>query len=192
MYIGGHYKCIFNYYDLLIAIDHIRKAGGNVLQIFIGKNTSTTIGQKAKLTNKEFIDIKNLLKSLHMHLYIHASLSLNLSNPLINRYHWILTNLIYDMDFAHKIGAKGVVVHLGVKFRDRYILDKYDNADVDQEAMSNMVKSLEYVIINSKKSAVKLLLETSAGQKNKIATKIEELGHLYHMINIKYRKRIGF
>ena len=39
---------------------------------------------------------------------------------------------------------------------------------------------------------VKILIETSAGQKNKIATYIEELGELYSMFNQKYIKRIGF
>ncbi len=191
MYIGGHYHCIYSYDDLLIALDHTHKVGGNLIQIFIGKNTSTTITQKAKLTTSEDNDIKKLIKKLNMKIFIHASLSLNFSNPLIGRYHWILDNLIYDMNFANRIGAEGVVVHLGTKFKERYMLKKYDNESIDKEAFSNMVKSLEYVLDYSL-PRVKILIETSAGQKNKIATYVEELGQLYHLFNKKYLKRIGY
>ncbi len=191
MYIGGHYHCIYSYDDLLISLNHTQKAGGNLIQIFIGKNTSTTITQKAKLTIQEFNNIKKLIKKLNMKIFIHASLSLNFSNPLIGRYHWILDNLIYDINFANRIGAEGVVVHLGTKFKERYILKKYDNQSVDKEAFRNMVKSLEYVIQYSLPK-VKILIETSAGQKNKIATYVEELGQLYYMFDQRYKKRIGF
>ncbi len=191
MYIGGHYHCVNGYKDLLIALDHTRKVGGNVIQIFVGKNIATSIGQKTKISTEEGKDIKKLLKSLNMKIFIHSSLALNFSNPLIGRYHWILDNLIYDMNFAYKIGCKGVVVHLGTKFKDRYMLKKYNNTSVDKEAFSNMVKSLEYVLQYSPKS-VKILIETSAGQRNKIATHIEELGKLYHMFNKRFLSGIGF
>ena len=192
MYIGGHYSNITNFEDLILALEHTRKSGGNIIQIFVGKNTATTITQKAKITNQEAKEIKKICKELNMQIYIHASLSLNLSNPLTGRYHWILDNLIYDMNFAHKIGAKGVTVHLGTKFAERYLLKVYTEESIDTEAIKNMAKSLEYVIHYSTPSKTKLLIETSAGQKNKIATYIEELGQLYKMINKKYIKRIGF
>lgn len=190
MYIGGHYHCIYNYDDLITAIHHTSKAGGNALQIFVGKNIATTTGQKAKLSTQEAKDIRSLLKKLNMVIFIHASLSLNLSNPLIGKYHWILDNLIYDLNFGNKIGAHGVVVHLGTKFADRYILKKYNNASVENEAVNNMVKSIKYVIDVTKKQPI--LIETSAGQRNKIATYVEELGDMYSKFQPKYKKRIGF
>lgn len=192
MYIGGHYHCIYSYDNLLVALDHTKKAGGNLIQIFNGDNTSTTKNQKAKLTPSKCKDIKKLIKKLKMNIYIHASLSLNLANPLIGRYRWILDNLIYDMNFAKSIGAKAVTVHLGTKFKDRYLLKKYDEKSINEEALKNMAKSLEYVIKHSDKSNVKLLIETSAGQKNKIGTSLAELSKIYHKIGMKYRKKIGF
>lgn len=192
LYIGGHYKCVYNYDDLLIAIDHCRKSGGNALQIFVGSNTSTTTSakQKARLSPSEFKDIKNLLRDLDMKIYIHGSLSLNLCNPLKPRYEWSLINLLYDLNFGHQIGAKAVVIHLGTIVKDRFG-NKMSNKEIEESAYENMAKSLEFIANNSPPK-IKTLIETSAGQKNKIATRIEDLGRLWKMISAKARKRIGF
>jgi apurinic endonuclease APN1 len=193
MFIGGHYHCIYNYDDLLSALYHTYKNGGNTLQIFVGKNTSTTIKQKAIINDKEGHIIKKFLKNMNMKIFIHGSLSLNFANPLINKYKWSLDNLIFDINFAIKIGAKAIVIHLGSIFKDRYLLSKYDNKSINNEAYSNMIKSLEYVIKNIKNMKnIKILLETSAGQKNKIGTSLQDLGKLYNKIKPKFKKYIGF
>jgi len=191
MYIGGHYHCIYNYDDLLTAINHIRKVGGNALQIFVGKNTSTTTSskQKAVLTDKETKNIKKILKELDMKLFIHGSLSLNLCNPLIPKYLWSLENLLYDLNFGHKIGAEDVVIHLGTVMKDRYNIE--NNKRAEREAYKNMVKSLEYVAVRVP-PRIKILIETSAGQGGKIATKVEDLGKLYSKIKPIYRRKINF
>ena len=60
-----------------------------------------------------------------MKLFIHGSLSLNLCNPIIPRYLWSLENLMYDLNFGHKIGAEGVVIHLGTVMKDRYNIENF-------------------------------------------------------------------
>lgn len=192
LYIGGHYKCVYNYNDLLVAIAYSKKIGANALQIFVGSNTSTTTSakQKARLSSSEFKDIKKLLKDNNMKIFIHGSLSLNFCNPLTPKYEWSLKNLLYDLSFGHQIGAKSVVIHLGTIVRDRFS-NKLKNKDVEIEAYNNMAKSLE-VVAQSSPHNVKILIETSAGQKNKIATKIEDLNRLYKIISVRSRKLIGF
>jgi len=192
MFIGGNYSCIYNYKDLLYAINHTKKISGNNLQIFVGKNTSTTTSskQKGEFTDKELNNIKILLKKLNIKIFIHGSLSLNLCNPLIPKYNWSLENLLYDLNFGYKIGAVGVVIHLGTIMKERYTVKNNSNKNIEKEAYKNMVKTLEKIIIKMP-PRIKILIETSAGQKGKIATSVEDLGKLYNMIKLKYRKRVG-
>ena len=191
LYIGGHYLCVFTYQDFLDSIKHTLASGGNAMQVFLGDRNSTTLTTKSKLTLTEIKKIKNILTKNDIKLFIHASLTLNFANPLIKRYQWSLDNLIFDMKLGSKLGAIGCVIHLGVQMKERYLLNKYNNLSVIREAFNNMKKSVEYVIDNSP-ARIKIIIETNAGQKNKIATKIEELADLYHSLNKKYLKNIGF
>lgn len=175
IYIGGNYIDIYNYNDFLNIINHSIKIGANCIQIFNGKITSTTINQKMKLSN---IEIKNIKKFLHLHnikLFIHSSLSLNLSNPISNRHKWILDNLSHDLDLGYKLGSSGVTVHVGTIINSK------------QESISNMVNSLNYLLSKSK---IDLLIETSNGGKNKVANTIEDLALIYN--SVKYKKHLGF
>lgn len=182
LYIGGNYTEIYNYNDLMKCIKHILNSGGNCLQIFIGMNTSTTTSknQKAYLTDDEFSEIKRFLKKNKMKIFIHSSLSLNLCNPIRGKYQWIINNLIYDIEFGNKIGCDYIVVHLGNEISDRY--------KNNENAYKNFVLNLTFLYPYLDK--MKILIETSAGQKNKIGTSLEELNKLYKMI--KNKDKIGF
>ncbi len=182
MIIGGHYKCVYQYSDFEKFIKHIKNAGGNAIQIFVGDNISTTLTTKARFTNEEFKKAKEITKG--MKKYIHASLTLNYCNPLIKKYQWGLDNLIYDMNFGAKMDVIGCVLHMGVIFKDRYLLKNFT-----KEAFENMKKSIEYVLERTPKK-IKIILETSAGQKNKIGTLIEDFAKIYKMISPKYRSRV--
>lgn len=196
LYIGGHYYSIYNYDELMRVLKHTLKIKANCCQIFLGRNTSTTISskQKPQFTNKEIKDIKNFIKKNKIHLYIHGSLSINFGNPLIGKYKWMQDNLIYDMKLGSKLGASGVVVHLGSKMPERYILNKMNNKkEINKQAYKNMSLSI-YEVLTKSPNNINLLIETNAGQKNKIGTTIPELKKLWNSKYLKkfQNKNLGF
>lgn len=182
LYIGGNYTEIYNYNHLMSCIKHILNAGGNCLQIFVGMNTSTTTSknQKAYLSDEESREIKYFLKKHKMKIFIHSSLTLNLCNPIRGKYQWIINNLIYDIEFGNKIGCEYIILHLGNELNDRY--------KNDEDAYKNY--ALNLTLLYPYLDKMKLLIETSAGQRNKIGTSLEELNKLYKMI--KNKDKIGF
>lgn len=186
--IGGHYACLFKAKDIVDAIEHTRKAGGNMIQVFNGKNTATTIGQKGKFEKKDLIAIRKYIRKIGFQIYIHASLTLNFCNPMVGRYRWMMQNLIHDIEWGDAIGATAITVHLGSVFPERY--DKNIKNPIET-GYQTYVKNLREVVKRTKNSKVKILIETSAGQERKIGNTVEELGYLYDMFSAKERQRIG-
>lgn len=187
MFVGPHLGSIYNLKDILDYIKFTKKIGGNALQFFMGDNTSTTNASKPKFSNEEFKIIKE--QSKNMELYIHASLVLNFCNPMTPRYKWIVDNLIFDMNNGYKMGVKGCVIHFGVIFSDRYKDCKYYEENPIKCGIINFIDSIKYVLSKTPKN-MKIYLETSAGQKNKLGSTIEQMGLIYNMINDKKRVKI--
>ena len=79
-----------------------------------------------------------------MKIIIHGILNLNFCNPLEKRYEWGFNNLIYDMNFAKKIGALGCIIHMGTYVTKNYKLSKKD-------CISNYIKSINFVLENTPK-----------------------------------------
>ena len=182
--IGGHYDEVYSLKEFMKKLDFNQKAKGNVMQIFMGDRIHTTLTKKFNPNTENVKTIKNALRKTKTKLFIHANLRVNLAAPLAPRYMWNHDNVIYDMVVGRKIGAIGVVVHLGT----RTLQGKLMSA---KEAYQNMKKSIHYILSKSP-PVIKLILEVNAGQSNKIGRTIEEIARVYHSLSTTDQKRVGF
>ena len=182
--IGGHYDEIHSIKDFIKKINFNTRAKGDVMQIFMGDRVHTTLSKKFKPTDKESKRIKDILRKNKTKLFIHANLRINLSAPLKPRYIWNHDNVVYDMIVGRKIGALGVVVHLGTRTLQGKLMS-------EKEAYTNMKKSIHYILSKSP-PIIKLILEVNAGQSNKIGRTIEEIAKIYNSLSMMDKKRVGF
>ena len=93
---------------------------------------------------------------------------------------WATKVLVSDLILADRIGAFGVVIHLG----SRLNLTK-------KKAFSNFYKNIK-TVIESCKTHAKIILETSCGSGSQIASKVEELSELYNLFSKDDKKRLRF
>jgi deoxyribonuclease-4 len=153
----------------------VRSGGGNLVQLFV----NTTTKSQHKYNNyKKFLE-RNFLKCV-----VHASYTINCSQTW-NKYSWWITQFILEIETAHKIGAIGIVVHLGKQL-----------SLSSEEALNNMYTSLLHVHFKTKEyQDVKIFIETSSGQGSEMCYKLEDLAHFYRKIlthrNEKIKNRFG-
>jgi len=154
-----------DFYDDIIIMN---KAGGTLVQCFI----TDPIGKKTiKLSEDDIINMKKHLEKFKINMIIHAPYILNFARELNNFNVWWIKTILTELNLASKLGAKGSVIHFG-----KYLhLDKH-------HAISNMVESLKYVIINMPKDVV-LYLETSCAQGSELGYTIEEFATIYNQFS---------
>ena len=181
LYLGIHLnEDKFN--NLLEALKYTKSIGGNILQVYLGNKRLTTLREKIKPTKEEIKEIKQFLKDNNMKFVIHAILSLNYCNdPESMRFRWGLDNLIYDMNIGYKLGAIGVVLHMGTHKTEKL------NITYDQ-CINNFINSIKIVLDSTKK--IPIFLETPVNRKNIVGGTIEGLSKLYNNIPLNYRKRV--
>lgn len=144
-----------NFNEIKMVIEN----GGSVIQMFLPTNSE---------------DIKNIKKYLiksSMALAIHSPYTINLA------YNWDeqstqINYLIDEIKESYNVGAKWYVLHTGTKTHDI----TYD------EAYNNIYTSLIYVLNNTKKININILLETSAGEKNEMLSDLNELAEFIKKI----------
>lgn len=164
---------------LLNAAKLLHKNKGNILQIFLSspRTRKMTIKNKSDKDIKEFVDY---IKKNNITLVIHSSYLLNIAKDWDKR-SWSINNLITELEYADKMGAIGVVIHLGKRLE----LSK-------EIAFNNMYTSLIYVAQQTRKLKVKILIETSSGQGSEMCFEINKLAELYCSLNSsKYNNRFG-
>jgi len=184
MYIGGHYDEIHSFSEFMKSAKFNLKIHGNVMQIFMGDRSLTTLSKKFRPTSDESAQIKAFLADNHSLLVIHSNLRVNLAAPLKPRYMWNVDNIIFDMTWGKKIGAMGVVVHFGTR-----TLQEILQTEVVAEA--NMVKAVKYILDHSP-PGIKLILEVNAGQPNKLGKTVKDIADIYDKLPAKYQRRVGF
>ena len=142
MYIGAHLHKVMNYNDIMKSLEKIIAIGGNFLQFYIGSTYLTTLREKIVLSEDEIINIKKYMEQNNIKIVFHGLVRLNFClDPKKERFKWGITNLIYDMNLAHKIGAQGVVIHLGYK--------KTQKIDITyNECIKNFIESIKFVLDN--------------------------------------------
>lgn len=142
-----------------------KEKGANFIQFFV----------------KKTMDIDNINKFLiynNIKCVIHASYTINLAQNWDN-YSWSIRQFIEEIELADKLNAIAIVIHMGKSLELSFI-----------ESINNMYMSLIYIHQQTKNKKVKILLETSTGQKSEIGFKLEDLALLYRKFSKHRNKEI--
>ncbi|ARF10557.1 apurinic endonuclease [Hokovirus HKV1] len=128
-----------------------------------------------KIPNKQiknFDIFKKYMKINKIKLYIHGSYTINIAEDWINNYSG--TRLIEEINFANKVKASGLVIHLG----------KSKNL-TESNALNNMLSTLLLAHNKTKnnKHNVPILLETPAGQGSEMCYNLEKFADFYKKIS---------
>lgn len=162
--------------NIFLSIKKLNKIGCNFCQMFLSCPTKY---KQEKCSDEALNMIKNVLIENNVKVVVHASFMLNFCNPCDNFKHKSAVKLlINDLKNSVKIGAIGVVIHMGKRLKM--------NKDV---AIENYVKGIKNVLKNTPKESI-IIFETGAGQGTEVCTDIESLGKLYHMFTEEEKLRI--
>jgi len=186
LYLGIHYNEEEFNPSILKGLQKAKKLNANVLQIFNGNKRLTTLSEKINTSSKEAKAIKSFLKNNNIKLFIHSILTLNYcKDPTSLRNRWGIDNIVYDIVSAAKIGAIGVVLHMG------YYKTEKINISYEQ-CIKNFIKSLIIILKETAATKVNILLETPVAKKFMICGNTELFLKLYEKIPLIYRNRIKF
>lgn len=172
VYIGAHVSMSGkNKDDIMIEVaEYIKDIGCNLIQIFNVKGKS----------DKEINEYKKFMEKNNMKTVVHSSYVINIATKW-DKYSWWIRTFISEIEQAHKLGAFGIVIHLGKKMEQTL-----------PQAYDNMFTALIYVHNQTKQySDVKILIETSSGQGTETCYKIEDLAYFYKKISKHYNKEIS-
>lgn len=126
-----------------------------------------------------YLDFKNFSKIYNIQLIVHASYTINIAQTW-DEYSWWINQLILEIDIAHEIGARFIVLHLG------------KSLDIDLTvALNNMYSSLLYIGTKIKNIDIKILLETSSGQGSEMCINIEDLSKFINKLLLHKNKNIS-
>ena len=171
-YFGAHFES----YNLIESAEKIKLAGGNLIQIFL---TLPGDQETTERTDQELIKFKKYLDQNKMKVVVHSSYMHNLARDW-DTYSWWLKNLELEIEYAHKIGAIGVVIHFGKQLELSI-----------EEAYNNMYTSLVFIHNKTiKYKDVLLLLETSTGQGTELCWRMEDLAYFYKKFSKNENKEL--
>lgn len=125
---------------------------------------------KSKLTSNELKQIKSILSN-YKYIYIHASYQINMGADLIpsqtDLYSTGIEIFLNEIEYGKKIGAKGIVVHMG-----KNVANRFDPSHI----YNNMVKFIIELFkkLGTKKITLPILLETPAGQGGEMCWDLNE------------------
>jgi deoxyribonuclease-4 len=136
-----------------------------------------------KKYKSNYEELKNLAKKYNIQLIVHASYTINIAQKW-DEYSWWINQLIIEINIAHEIGARFIVLHLG------------KSLDIDLSvALNNMYSALMFVANKIKNINVKILLETSSGQGSEMCIKLEDLSKFINKLllhkNINISEKFG-
>lgn len=184
-YFGAHIK--FQNDDLVAAAKSIKKAGGNLLQVML---TNPKGKEKAKLP-QQIKELVKYLKDNDMKIVVHSSYMHNFARKWGPRSWWVI-NLQLEIEYAHELGAKAIVLHFGTQ--QYSVIRESGKEKVSltlEQAYNNMYTSLVYVHKKTKKyQDIRICLETPAGAGSIICTELKDLGHFYSKFSKSENKEI--
>ena len=183
---GFHLQVINNYFKK--TIESGSKFGANTFQIFLrnAQNPNNNIILRSNFRVDAALT-KRYLQEHNLKLFIHSPYYINFAKEPSNN-DWIRTILAEELMIADRLGAIGCVIHMGKLNTKR---KKYTH----EQGLTNMTRSLELMLKETKETKAKIILETSAGQGSEICYKLPELAKIYHDIScpgIDKESRIGF
>jgi deoxyribonuclease-4 len=139
----------------------VKKVGGNCIQLFV-----SVMNKK----HKEYDNFRLFLDKNNIKCIVHASYTINCSQNW-NEHSWWTKQFIEEIKCANRIGAVGIVIHLGKQLE----LSK-------EEALNNMYSVLLYVHSETLSHQTPIFIETSTGQGSEICYQLEDLAHFYRKI----------
>ena len=149
-------------------IAELHKHGGSIIQIFLSPPQRLTIIDKS---DEYYTNMKNILQKYKMSVVVHATYMANIADNW-DRYSIVAKNLEHDIIGAYKIGAIGLVIHLG-KHLGKSIETSY----------RNMFSTLLGIHKKTEKySSVKIILETPSGQGTELCYQLEDFAIFYNSI----------
>jgi len=179
--------------SLLKSIEDVVDKGGNVVQVFLRKMHSSSEKDRLAITEKEQKEIKNYVKKNKVKGFVHASYLLNFCRipEGLLRIQWAYKILREDMELGEKLGMEGVVIHM---CSQKAVDEKWKPIILtSKETIRRSVKHIEYFFKNNdtKFKKIKLLLENSASEGNKIGGTMTEFGKVFKPLYKKYKNKIG-
>ena len=167
--------------SILAGLQYAREIGANAAQIFLGSNRSASMKTKTKLTPADIQEIRTFLATSKMLLIVHTIYLLNLCKapPTSGKSKWMHTNILHDMEYAARLGAKCVVLHLGFRMGIPV-----------EEALDNLIANVNY-ILSKAPPGIQLSLETAAGAGSQVGYTLEELAKIWRGVRHNGSTRVG-
>ncbi len=173
MLIGYNISGILDYDKLFGLMDD----KGNYMQLFTQNPCEFSFNNNFKLDD----NLKEIITKNNIGIVIHGSFCINLCR---SSYDKIAKNSIFllkkDLEIAHKIGALGVIIHMG---KDTEKLG-------EEKALNNYISNLNHILEQTKNGTI--ILETGANCGSEVGSKLNILGEIRNRITNKYKERIKF
>jgi deoxyribonuclease-4 len=138
-------------------------------QIFLSGPQNSNVN----ISDYDLVLTKNRIMETNAKMYIHSPYLINLSQEPGSKDDFHVKLLCKNLEYAVKIGAKGVVVHVGKACGRK-----------DSDAIKNMYENIQAVLEYATEDCP-LLLETPAGQGSETLTKYEEFSEFVGLIDDK-------
>lgn len=127
---------------------------------------------KSKLSNQEIKQIKSIVYG-YKEIFVHASYQINMGADLIpsqtELYNTGIEILLNEIEWARKINAKGIVLHMG-----KNVGKKYDPAHIHNNMVKFIIELFKKINGKKNKKQIQILLETPAGQGGEMCWDINE------------------
>ena len=170
-YIGTHINANQNILKKMI---QLTKYHCNIVQIMVSSLNDQ---------HNDLEKIRNYIQTNNIKIVIHSSYTNNIAihhDP----YNIFIRNIIYEIRFAHDIGASYIVIHLGKQLKMSL-----------KESYQNMYNNLLYLHHQTKEfSHIIFVLEMVSGQGTELCSTLDELGKFFNKIkksiDISFRERI--
>jgi deoxyribonuclease-4 len=164
---------------LIETLEESRGRGSTCAQIFT--KSPRTFGHKSRFTDEDCLQVKSWSKKNSFPIVIHGSYLINLAIPT----ELMIDSLVEDLHLATKMGAQGVVIHMG----------KHLNKMPIEEAVANFRKNICSTIDKARvgvRGLRKVILETPAGQGTELfGNNLNDFIDFCRSFPSKYRPYIG-
>lgn len=145
---------------------------------FSNLNSLQIMFSKINLSNNDIKNIKNLIKYIrYKYVYIHASYQINMgAEPILTKetlYNPGLDIFLTEIKNSIKVGANGIIVHMGKNVKNQYEPDDVYNNMVN--FVIQLFKNIKTNKLLKKSKNFKILFETPAGQGGEMCSNIDEI-----------------
>lgn len=145
------------------------------MQIYIGSNRARA--NDSLFTPSTIGAIRQLVSEFNLRLYVHAPVNINPSKDLSTPELWGIKRIKRELDIGYRLGARGVVLHVGKTTTFSY------------PKSVNQMESFVRECLSGATEECPLLLETPAGQSGEVCTRFSEFAHFYDRFTPEEKRR---